>query len=644
MLVFYLFGNSQSYYSKNITSSDGLPDNAIRSIYEDSRGYLWIGTDAGVSCWDGEIFNTYNTLDGLAGNKVWWIDEDEDGNMWFACFGGGLSRFNGQLFTSYTITDGLVDNSVRVVKYSPALNCLLIGTNKAISVLKDSIFYNFSKKNGQLVSDVIITSIITDSNKAIFVDFRSNYYAIGLDDENKPILKPLNKSCLDKYNASSCFISSSGDTIIGWKRKGIAIYDGDSITEINRIGQVFGITEDRLGNFWIASWNGGGLSPPGGLFVLKNNMPVRLNNAYDIQSIIGWSTFFKKDQNLIFYGTLDNGLYKIPPQYFEYYSPKYFEETSLSIKDIEIDANNNIWFITDSLLVNWDTNSIIKNKLGIFYDLRLNHEIKSASPDDFELRIKEMNERYNNRNPHFSNIEFDSKGDAWLSIENLGFFNISKENPVEARFHSTYVSTDFVFDESDTLFQCDEWSSIIRKFLDFEKSNDIISYKDSLHPVFSRNIYNYKNEVWACSRISDVFLLKDERLRTITTDDSTINKIVNDICFDNDGFAYLGGSDGRIEILAPVTREKIFEINHEEYDNSVHWLEVSENMLFTGYSDGLRVYMLEDIKNNKSNFMFFRTSEGYTVKEVNNSLVDKNNNIWLATNNGLVKINTELFT
>ncbi|MCD4746340.1 MAG: hypothetical protein K8R58_08580, partial [Bacteroidales bacterium] len=639
----YLLCNAQSFYCENITSRDGLPDNAIRSIFKDSRGYLWIGTDAGVSRWDGETFITYNTLDGLAGNKVWWIDEDKNGNLWFACFGGGVSQFNGKYFSSYTIRDGLVDNSVRVVKYSPAHDCLLIGTNKAISVLKDSIFYNFSKQNGKLLSDVIITSILADSNKAMFIDFLSNYYIMRINDEDEPILLNMKKTWLDKYYASSCFINSSGDTIIGWEREGIAIHYDDTTKEINQIGQVFGMAEDCSENIWIASWNGSGISPSGGLFILKDNNANYLNKAYNIQSIMGWSAFFEKDQNLVFYGTLDEGLYKIPPSYFEYYPPEYFEENDLAVKDIEIDKENNIWFHTDSLLVIWNGNTYKKMNSDIFYDARYQYEINSVSVGNLELIIKNLNENYVNKRTQFQDIEFDNNNNSWVAMANLGLFNMPDKNLNKTVFYLADITSEFVFDEADTLFQCHRWLSYLRKFIDYKKSDESITYMDSLHPIFAKKMYNYQNEVWVCSRIDGVFIEKDGEFRIITVEDSSINKIVNDICFDKEEYAYLGGNDGRIEILKPETREKIFEINHEDHDNSVHWLKIANNRLFAGYSDGLRVYKPDDVKNKKSDCQFFGVSEGYVSENVNSSLVDKESNIWLATNDGLVKINTDLF-
>ena len=178
LLTYTLLANSQNYYSKNITTREGLPDESIRKIFEDSRGILWIGTDAGVCRWDGETFRTFNTLDGLAGNKIWWIEEDKAGNIWFACFGSGISYFDGKNFTNYTKKDGLVDNAVRVVKYSEKYDCMAIGTGYAISIMKDSVFYNFSQENGSIGERAVVTAIFDNESSIQFYTFGHSHYKI----------------------------------------------------------------------------------------------------------------------------------------------------------------------------------------------------------------------------------------------------------------------------------------------------------------------------------------------------------------------------------------------------------------------------------------------------------------------------------
>jgi ligand-binding sensor domain-containing protein/signal transduction histidine kinase len=72
--------------------SDGLPDNSILAIFQDSRGFLWFGTADGASRFDGYRFATYSVRDGVPNPIVNGFAEDRDGRIWLATNGGGLAR------------------------------------------------------------------------------------------------------------------------------------------------------------------------------------------------------------------------------------------------------------------------------------------------------------------------------------------------------------------------------------------------------------------------------------------------------------------------------------------------------------------------------------------------------------------------
>jgi two-component sensor histidine kinase len=56
-------------------------------------------------------YRHYNVKDGLAGSKVYHINQDRDGFIWFATE-TGVSRFDGTHFKNFTINDGLPDNEI----------------------------------------------------------------------------------------------------------------------------------------------------------------------------------------------------------------------------------------------------------------------------------------------------------------------------------------------------------------------------------------------------------------------------------------------------------------------------------------------------------------------------------------------------
>ncbi len=68
-IVSFLFCHSQSV--KNFTISDGLSGNTINCIFKDSKGLLWIGTETGLSTYDGTNFNIIGEKEGLKYNFIW---------------------------------------------------------------------------------------------------------------------------------------------------------------------------------------------------------------------------------------------------------------------------------------------------------------------------------------------------------------------------------------------------------------------------------------------------------------------------------------------------------------------------------------------------------------------------------------------
>ncbi len=68
------------------TEEDGLADNDVYDVAKDELGYLWIGTNNGLSKFDGDKFINYHTTDGLPGNMVWALAHDERNRIYAACY------------------------------------------------------------------------------------------------------------------------------------------------------------------------------------------------------------------------------------------------------------------------------------------------------------------------------------------------------------------------------------------------------------------------------------------------------------------------------------------------------------------------------------------------------------------------------
>ena len=52
------------------TTADGLAGDAVRQLFRDSRGFLWIATSSGLSRFDGQAFRSYDSAEGLPSPQI----------------------------------------------------------------------------------------------------------------------------------------------------------------------------------------------------------------------------------------------------------------------------------------------------------------------------------------------------------------------------------------------------------------------------------------------------------------------------------------------------------------------------------------------------------------------------------------------
>ncbi len=94
----------------------------VRSLFEDSRGNLWIGNNGiGVLLYDGQTVTNFTEQHGLSISekgpsgslgRVFSIAEDAAGSIWFGTRDNGAWRYDGAALTNFTIEDGLTSPMV----------------------------------------------------------------------------------------------------------------------------------------------------------------------------------------------------------------------------------------------------------------------------------------------------------------------------------------------------------------------------------------------------------------------------------------------------------------------------------------------------------------------------------------------------
>jgi signal transduction histidine kinase/streptogramin lyase len=89
-----------------------LPQYRCRVLYGDPLGRLWLGFEDGeIAVYENEEFHVYSSVDGLPRGRVLAITRDRAGNFWIGSE-GGLSHFDHGHFATITKKNGLPGNSV----------------------------------------------------------------------------------------------------------------------------------------------------------------------------------------------------------------------------------------------------------------------------------------------------------------------------------------------------------------------------------------------------------------------------------------------------------------------------------------------------------------------------------------------------
>ena len=96
-LSIYLYAQPSDINFEHISIDHGLSQSTVFSIFQDSKGLIWLGTQDGLNLYDGYGFKIYKNdpenANSLSNNYVRWIYIDQDGVFWLGT-DSGLNAFD----------------------------------------------------------------------------------------------------------------------------------------------------------------------------------------------------------------------------------------------------------------------------------------------------------------------------------------------------------------------------------------------------------------------------------------------------------------------------------------------------------------------------------------------------------------------
>jgi signal transduction histidine kinase len=171
---------TRNYTSGTYTTGNGLADMTICSLFQDLRGYLWIGTQAGLSRFDGLGFRNYYTTDGLRDNESNDIIQLNKDSL-SVLTRNGFSIIAGDNVSSFSLPEGITS---QFWSYQAVLNNKLYLFNVTpLPTLSASpiVHYTFDFKSRQftplaLPENTDIIKALPGSNGTINIFTRKGYW------------------------------------------------------------------------------------------------------------------------------------------------------------------------------------------------------------------------------------------------------------------------------------------------------------------------------------------------------------------------------------------------------------------------------------------------------------------------------------
>ena len=241
---FFYFGKRQ-----------GLRHDQVRCLIQDKVGNLWIGSDDGLTKYDGKYFYHYTTKQGLASNIINSLFEDSKGNIWFSTFNRGINRYDGSYLITLTEKDGLLDNIVNCI-FEDSSGNIWFGTRKGLSRYDGENFTNYAVAQGLAAND--IRSMIEDKTGRIWIATYGGGISIF---DGKSFSTYSQKEGLPLNHISSLFMDIEGNIWISTAFEGIIKYDGKNffsytIKEGLGSNSIRTILQDDDKNMWFGNANG----------------------------------------------------------------------------------------------------------------------------------------------------------------------------------------------------------------------------------------------------------------------------------------------------------------------------------------------------------------------------------------------------
>jgi signal transduction histidine kinase/ligand-binding sensor domain-containing protein/CheY-like chemotaxis protein/HPt (histidine-containing phosphotransfer) domain-containing protein len=374
-------------YFDHLTMREGLSQSTVNCIFQDSRGYIWLGTESGLDRYDGYSVRQYRRERGnphaLASDYIWQIAEDRAGNLWLATDDGGVARWSSRTdsFEAFRHDprrpDSLASDSTSTL-FIDARDRIWVGTqDSGLDILdpRTGVAQHFRHRDGDpqsLPSDAV-HAIYADHAGRIWIgtDGGLSRYRPGHGDFVTYTRQP-DGSGLSDNQVRVIFQDRSGILWIGTKAGGLDRLDPvTSRIEVFRHHAadptslsndwVWAILQDSAGRLWVGTQDGLNLFDPGSAtFLHYGNAPDDPQSLSDDQIM----SLYQDRGGVLWVGTRSGGADHWNPRswLFGHYLTAAFR--AKSVYAFADDGRSRVWVGTTGGLIEIDRRTGTETRYG----------------------------------------------------------------------------------------------------------------------------------------------------------------------------------------------------------------------------------------------------------------------------------------
>jgi signal transduction histidine kinase/streptogramin lyase len=332
-------------YKKEGGEKRGLADDNVNAIYEDRGGNLWVGTDRGLHRVKNGRLTAYTLRGGPAAGSVNAVYEDREGNLWLGMEKGLYRLKNGELSLVPSALK-FPDTAVNSI-YEDRGGNVWIGTRRGPGRLAAGKVETFAA--GNRLSGSVVTSFCQDRHGNLWIG--SSMGLARLRDEKFDIYT--GKEGLSDNAVLSIYEDLEGSLWIGTNDGLNRLKDGKFTAYTTREGlsgdRIWSIYEDRTGNLWIGT-------DDGGVNRMKNGKFTAYTAREGLSSNRVWSICEDRGGNMWF-GTYGGGLNRLKNGKFTTYTQKQGLSHDVVLSVYE-DRGGTLWIGTGNGLNRLDPGNV----------------------------------------------------------------------------------------------------------------------------------------------------------------------------------------------------------------------------------------------------------------------------------------------